>query len=327
MITRSLLLTLTILLFLLPRPTAAQSAADRKRGELLRAVDAPGVKQVQDSLFMDETEVANIHWLEYLFFVRRDSSEAFYRTQLPDSSGWSGRLRIRTRSGRDSAVSYLRFPQFRYYPVVGISYQQAVNYCKWRTRVVRTNLLQSKAYQRSHRQLRHYDVHVTYRLPTPAEWEMAATGGLSPTEFPLGPALPAPTAEGRRKGRALAKNGTYADCLARQSLGYAPTDLAYELEFNVVEDFYLETLARAVRCQLPMSFEPEDQKKYPAGAYGLRNLIGNVAELTSTQGVAKGGSYGNSVRDFTLRTDFSYSQPQPWLGFRCAAIVRVKKKN
>ena len=37
------------------------------------------------SFYMDEAEVANIHWLEYLHFVRKDSSEEFYQSALPDT--------------------------------------------------------------------------------------------------------------------------------------------------------------------------------------------------------------------------------------------------
>ena len=40
------------------------------------------------SFYMDETEVANVHYLEYLNAVQRDSSEEFYRRALPDTNVW-----------------------------------------------------------------------------------------------------------------------------------------------------------------------------------------------------------------------------------------------
>ena len=44
------------------------------------------------SFYMDEAEVANIHWLEYLHFVRKDSAEEFYQSALPDTTVWAREL-------------------------------------------------------------------------------------------------------------------------------------------------------------------------------------------------------------------------------------------
>jgi gliding motility-associated lipoprotein GldJ len=88
------------------------------------------------SFFMDETEVANIHWLEYLYYVQKDSSEEFFQSSLPDSTVWASELAF-----NDSYVDhYLRYPGFRYFPVVGVSWTQAVDFCTWRTNVVNRKL-------------------------------------------------------------------------------------------------------------------------------------------------------------------------------------------
>jgi formylglycine-generating enzyme len=42
-----------------------------------------------NSFFMDETEVANIHWNEYLFYLKRDSIYEVYEAALPDTSVWA----------------------------------------------------------------------------------------------------------------------------------------------------------------------------------------------------------------------------------------------
>ena len=90
------------------------------------------------SFFMDETEVANVHWLEYLMYVKRDSSEEFYRSALPDTTVWKREL-----SFNDPYEQYyLRYPGFRFYPVVGVSWEQANDYCLWRT--VKVNEMMSK---------------------------------------------------------------------------------------------------------------------------------------------------------------------------------------
>jgi sulfatase modifying factor 1 len=88
------------------------------------------------SFFMDEAEVANIHWLEYLHFIRKDSSEEKYKAALPDTTVWA-----RDLSFNDPYVTYyLRYPGFRYFPVVGVNWLQADSYCAWRTAKVNENL-------------------------------------------------------------------------------------------------------------------------------------------------------------------------------------------
>ena len=73
------------------------------------------------SFYMDEAEVANIHWLEYLHFIRTDSAEEVYRGALPDTTVWA-----RDLSFNDPYVTYyLRYPGFRYFPVVGVNWLQA----------------------------------------------------------------------------------------------------------------------------------------------------------------------------------------------------------
>ena len=84
------------------------------------------------SFYMDQTEVANVHYLEYLNAVQRDSSEEFYAKALPDTTVWFNEL-----SFNDSYVTmYLRHPGFRLYPVVGVSWVQANDYSAWRTAAV-----------------------------------------------------------------------------------------------------------------------------------------------------------------------------------------------
>ena len=88
------------------------------------------------SFYMDETEVANIHWLEYLYYVKLDSTREFYESALPDTTVWARELAF-----NDPYVDhYLRYPGFRYYPVVGVTWIQANDYCKWSTAVVNEKL-------------------------------------------------------------------------------------------------------------------------------------------------------------------------------------------
>ena len=84
------------------------------------------------SFYMDETEVANIHWLEYMYFLERDSTMDHYEAALPDTLVWESELAY-----NDPYVDhYLRYPGFRFFPVVGVTWEQCQDFCVWRTDAV-----------------------------------------------------------------------------------------------------------------------------------------------------------------------------------------------
>ncbi len=84
------------------------------------------------SFYIDETEISNLHWLEYLYWVRRVYGEDYpdvYAKALPDTLVWRKRLGY----NEPYVDYYLRHPAYRDYPVVGISWKQAAEFARWRT--------------------------------------------------------------------------------------------------------------------------------------------------------------------------------------------------
>ena len=97
-------------------------------------------KATVKTFYMDETEVANVDYLEYLYWVNRvfgtDYPEV-YEKALPDTLVWRDELAY----NEPMVELYLRHPAYHYYPVVGVSWIQASDYCAWRTDRVNEMLL------------------------------------------------------------------------------------------------------------------------------------------------------------------------------------------
>ncbi len=103
------------------------------------------------SFYMDETEVSNTNWLEYLNWIRTNfpTDYEYYYNELPDTLVWR-----RPLSYNEPYVdNYLRHPAYQDYPVVGVSWEQAERYCAWRTDRVNELLLRERGYMTSFRDL------------------------------------------------------------------------------------------------------------------------------------------------------------------------------
>jgi gliding motility-associated lipoprotein GldJ len=104
---------------------------------------------------MDETEVTNAMYLEYLFWIKENfppSNENFadiYKGALPDTLVWRNRLGYT----EDLVENYLRNPAYGNYPVVGVSWIQATEFAKWRTDRYNEIILMNDGYLATTREL------------------------------------------------------------------------------------------------------------------------------------------------------------------------------
>jgi formylglycine-generating enzyme required for sulfatase activity len=101
-------------------------------------------------------------------FVFHESTPVY-----PDTLCW---VRDFTYSYNDPMTQkYFWHVAFDDYPLVGVTWKQAIAFCNWRT----------KAYNQYQQRMNNVGV-FDYRLPTEAEWEYAARGGEERTLYPWG---------------------------------------------------------------------------------------------------------------------------------------------
>lgn len=85
------------------------------------------------SFYLDENEVTNTDYREYLYWTRRVFDLDYYpeilTSILPDTLVWRDKLALNEKM----VDNYFRYPAYNWYPVVGISWIQAMKYCSWRT--------------------------------------------------------------------------------------------------------------------------------------------------------------------------------------------------
>jgi gliding motility-associated lipoprotein GldK len=119
------------------------------------------------------------------------------------------------------------------YPVVGVTWKQAKAFCAWRT-------LNKNSYIKSKKKGR--DLVNAFRLPTEAEWEYAARGGLESATYPWG----GPYTRSDR--------GCFLANFKPSRGDYAADEALYTVE----------------------------AKSYEMNGYGLYNMAGNVSEWTDS---------------------------------------------
>ncbi|WP_298903114.1 gliding motility lipoprotein GldJ [uncultured Psychroserpens sp.] len=109
--------------------------------------NSPNQQHVQ-SFYMDETEVTNKMYTEYLDWIKRtyppeeENYRLIYEGALPDTLVWRNRLGY----AETMTEYYLRHPAYGEYPVVGVSWIQAVEFASWRTDRVAEMDLQNAGY-------------------------------------------------------------------------------------------------------------------------------------------------------------------------------------
>lgn len=259
------------------------------------------------SFYMDQCEVANVWYREYIYWMHRtyfnDYPELVIRAQ-PDETVWRSALAY----NEPYVKYYFSAAAYNYYPVVGVNWYQANDFCQWRTDRVNEFLLIRAGALKANKDQTGEDVFTTesyvagqyegtkgkrekrdlepngshkrqylqqdgiflpdYRLPTEAEWEYAALGLIGNNPSPENK---------RRRGEEVVTD--------RNTVPWGPKNTTRYGLHNQYQGEFEGNFRRGKGDAMGVAGGLNDNaditapvKSYLPNAFGLYNMAGNVNE-------------------------------------------------
>lgn len=246
-----------------------------------------GVIRIDQNYFCDETEVSNISYVEYLYWIKnvfgKKSNE--YLEAFPDTSVWSAIDKCMFVND----IYYLRHPAYRVYPVVGVTKLQAENFSKWRSdRVFEFILISAKVIP--------YTINQTSSnyFSIDRYFEGRYSNYVPDTNYYYVPYYRLPSVQ------EYLRNRRYADSIDPRASHLIHCDMSPCINDTLKND--------------PTIYE--NYPKTKVQSHYIYNLRGNVRELTSEEGVSVGGSWRDNRQIILSNDTFNFQKANAMTGFR-----------
>ncbi len=266
--------------------------------------------EVMDSLYIPEEESYNgqrsidvtklkykYSWMDIEAAARaakkgKGSRKDFIRTEeleiYPDTTVWIRDFEYSYNEPMHN--DYFWHDAYSDYPVVGISWQQAKAFCNWRTK-----------FKNDDQKSRGKQFVNQFRLPTEAEWEYAARGGIEGGTYPWGGPY------------VISDTGCFMANFKPQRGDYAADAALYTVEAKSYEpnDFNLYNMAGNVSEWTNSSYDPS--------AYDYVSTMNpNGGDQSNTRKVIRGGSWKDVAYFLQVSTrDYEYADSaRSYIGFR-----------
>jgi hypothetical protein len=268
------------------------------------------VLQLNDSTWIDVTEVSASEWLEFIYYedaslyfspepVTLSSIQSFQvdPSILPDQELASEYTWLYTTPKRiynrkvtfETKMPYLEetmgttegrngkpeLVSYFNHPIVGVTYEQAQRFCRWRTS--RDKLVAI---------MNGWDSWFEYSLPTIEEFKS------------IDYEMDSVHQSGRKTFHG--SNYNYKNAV-HKSYPKKSGDRFAGLYYGI---------GKATMGMCYDFWRPEGK---PC------NIKGNVSEMTQTKGIAMGGNYQLYASEYKIGDEIMYDKPEKWLGFRCIA--------
>ncbi len=278
------------------------------------------------AFFAQETEVTNIQWMLFLNYLIDNKNENELQECIPDDKDWGYKMSHETdeyqakfdkkyrrisdlipfskKFIRVNKLKEITLTSFAVQPIVGISYKAAQLYAGWLTRI--------------------YGANNAFRIPTEAEWEIMARGGLKYSPFPWGGPYT------RNSSGAYLANFLTSDLyyelspdFTNQSMSYIKNHTKYNTDS--LENYYsikyhnkqnlIHTPLDTSLKYLPIKLLPIAY--YPPNNYGIYNASGNAAEMVYNKNYTRGGSWASPAYYIQVDKKEKWNKkPSDCVGFR-----------
>jgi len=255
------------------------------------------------NLEIEEYMVENFpeQWKEYydadkIIYAKRFSKDFqpkdFIKTEglevYPDTTVWITDFKYSYNEPMHN--DYFWHDAYNDYPVVGITWKQAKAFCTWRT-----------MYKNGNQKSKDKSLVPKFRLPTEAEWEYAARGGLQGASFPWG----GPYTKNDR--------GCFMANFKPMRGDYAVDQALYTVEGDAYDanDYGLFNMSGNVAEWVDSSYE--------ADAYDFSSTMNpNVNNIENAKKITRGGSW-KDVKYYLQVSSRNYEYqdvPRSFIGFR-----------